>query len=217
MTTPHAHRAATGACLLVLALALAGCTGTAGSGAAPTAATPTSSAPAASPTPDSATATVSGLPTLPDFPVEIMPEAGWLPGESDPGAIYFSLPDGVSGIAVHAVRTLAGTPQRDVPEDVAGFLLERRADLVVTDPKAVTHSGLPAQRFRLAMREGHTPSDLWTVADGTAFKPLDRAPMEVLAVRSSEGLVLVWTEWEPADEQAALAAFDSALEKVRVS
>ena len=67
------------------------------------------------------------------------------------------------------------------------------------------------------MREGRTPSDLWSVADGTAYKPLDQAPMEVLAVRSSEGLVLIWTEWEPADEQATLAAFESALTNVRVS
>ena len=204
------------ACLLVLTLALAGCTGIPDSGSPAAVATSESSPPAASPTPASATASISGLPTLPDFPVEISPEADWVAGESDAGAISFSLPDGVGGIAVHAVRTLAGTPQENVPEDVAGFLRERRDELVVTDPRAVILSGLPAQRFRIAMREGRMPSDLWSVGD-TAFKPLEQATMEVVAVRSSQGLVFVWTEWDPADEQAALTAFDAALEKVRVS
>jgi hypothetical protein len=216
MTIRHTHRPATPACLLVLALALAGCTATPDSGSPAAVANSESSAPAASPTPASATASISGLPTLPDFPVEISPEADWGAGESDAGAISFSLPDSASGIAVHAVRTLAGTPQENVPEDVAGFLRERRDELVVTDPRAVILSGLPAQRFRIAMREGRTPSDLWSVGD-SAYKLLEQAPMEVVAVRSSQGLVFVWTEWEPADEQAALTAFDAALEKVRVS
>ena len=216
MTTRTTHRPAVTAYLLMLALTLAGCTGITASDAPTGVAASVSSAPTASPAPVSAPATVSGLPGLPDFPVEVFPEAGWVPGESDDGAISFSLPEGAGGIAVHAVKTLAGIPQADVPEDVAAFLQERRDELVVTDPRAVTHSGLPAQRFRLAMREGRTPSDLWAV-DGTAFKPLEDAPLEVLAVRSSQGLVFLWTEWRPADEQAALAAFDAALEKVRVS
>lgn len=217
MTTPDTttHRPATQACVLALALALAGCTGTTGSGAPPAIASSAGPVPAPR-TALPAASTISGLPTLPEFPVEISPEADWVPGESDAGAISFSEPDGASAIAVHALEALADTPQEDVPEDVAGFLQERRTELLVTNARAVTQSGLPAQRFRLAMREGRAPSDLWTVADGIGYKPLDNAPMEVLAVRSSQGLVFVWTEWEPAHEQAALAAFDAALNKVRV-
>lgn len=40
--------------------------------------------------------------------------------------------------------------------------------------------------------------------------------MEVVAVRSSQGLVLLWTEWKPEDEVSTLAAFDAALKRVTI-
>ena len=51
---------------------------------------------------------------------------------------------------------------------------------------------------------------------GRKYKPLENEPMEVVMVRSSEGLVLLWTEWQPANEAATLAAFDAALERITV-
>ena len=57
---------------------------------------------------------------------------------------------------------------------------------------------------------------MWVVG-GMGFKPLSADPMEVVAVRSSKGLVWLWTEWRPEDEEETLAAFDAALEHIVVS
>ena len=46
--------------------------------------------------------------------------------------------------------------------------------------------------------------------------PPPRLWMEVVAVRSSQGLVFLWTEWSPPNEAAALAAFDAALPAVEI-
>lgn len=119
-------------------------------------------------------------------------------------------------ISVHAVSTLTGTPQEEVPEDVAAFLEQQRTDIVVSNAAATTQSGRPAQRFRITMSLGSSPSDLWTVVGGSGYKPLPSDPMEVVAVRSSEGLVFLWTEWTPEKEQETLAAFDAALPAVVV-
>ena len=40
--------------------------------------------------------------------------------------------------------------------------------------------------------------------------------MEVVAVRSSQGLVFLWTEWSPPNEAAAVGAFDAALPAVEI-
>ena len=125
-------------------------------------------------------------------------------------------PRNIKVISIHAVEELAGTAQEEVPEDVAGFLQEQRPDIVVGDPVSITQSGLPAQRFRVTMAEGQAPSDLWTVVDGSGYKPLDTEPMEVVTVRSDAGLLILWTEWSLRNEEATLSAFDQALQKITI-
>ena len=88
--------------------------------------------------------------------------------------------------------------------------------IVVDDVTAVTQSGLPAQRFRITMSPGRSPSDLWKARGGSGYKPLPTDPMEVVAVRSSQGLVFLWTEWSPPNEAAVLGAFDAALPAVEI-
>ena len=86
-------------------------------------------------------------------------------------------------MSVHAITELADVPGLEVPADVAGFLRMHRDDVLVTDERAVTHSGIPAQRLGIAMRDQRrSPSDLWAV-EGNRYKPLATAPMEVVAVR----------------------------------
>lgn len=219
--SPATHPARALALTLALAIGIAGCT----SETAPQSETATTAAvPSSDPTPPAApsvsapaTPTVGvGLPSLPDYPVEVSPDASWMPGEAGPGTLAFTTSDGVKVISVHALDSLANTPEADVPADVAAFLREQRGSLSVSDERSVTQSGLPAQRFRLAMKDGRAPTDLWQVRAGSRYKPLEDEPMEVVAVRSSQGLVLLWTEWQPEDEAATLAAFDAALERVTV-
>jgi len=203
-----------GVSLLASALALAGCTGTPTPGLGvgpPTAASATASA-SSSPTPATA---VRGLPSMQDFPVEVTPGPGWVVSESDPGALAFRDTQGIRTIAVHAIGELAGTEQAEVPADVAGFLASHRPDVLVTGGREVRHSGLRAQRFRVEVKDGVAPRKLWSV-DDVGFKPLATAPMEVVAVRSSAGLLWLWTEWEPENEAETLAAFDAALKNVTV-
>lgn len=201
---------------LALTLALSGCSSSAATkseattaGTAPTAAaTATSSA--------VAPAVVKGLPSLPDYPVEVTPDPSWVAGATEAGTLSYTTADGVKVIAVHPLDSLADIPEGDVPADVAAFLRDKRGALSISDERAVTQSGLPAQRFRLAVKEGRPSTDLWGVRAGSKFKPLEIEPMEVVMVRSSQGLVLLWTEWQAADEAATLAAFDAALERITV-
>ena len=159
---------------------------------------------------------VRGLPALPDYPVAVEMDASWVAGEADAGAMAIDDARGSPVISVHAITELADVPGLEVPFDVARFLRMHRDDVLVTDERAVTHSGIPAQRFRLAMRDQRrSPSDLWAV-EGNRYKPLATAPMEVVAVRSSQGLVWLWTEWESEDEAAAIATFDAALQHVTI-
>lgn len=206
----------------VLALAVALAAGCAGPEAA-SLGTPSSAAPAAaasaSPVPAPArSGPIRGLPSLPDYPVEVDPDPAWDQGESGDGALSFTAADigGRCVIAVHGMGELANTPEADLPTDVAGFLAAERSDVDVTAIRTVTHSGLPAQRFRVTMRPGRTPRDLWQVLAGERYKPLRTSPMEVVSVRSSRGLVWLWTEFAPEDETSALAAFDAALARVTV-
>ena len=200
---------------VALALALASCTSNAPTTPERTmaATAPTATATATS---AAATAVVKGLPSLPDYPVEVAPDPSWVAGATEAGTLSYSTSDGVKVISVHPLDSLANTPEADVPTDVAAFLRDQRGALSISDERAVTQSGLPAQRFRLTMREGRAPTDLWGVRAGSQYKPLDDEPMEVVVVRSSQGLVMLWTEWQPAKEAATLAAFDAALERITV-
>jgi hypothetical protein len=164
----------------------------------------------------SVTAGAERLRGLPDFPVTVTPDPTWTPVAPDEGTLSFRGPNGVSTISVHALSSLAATPADEVPEDVAAFLQQERPDIVVDNVTSVTLSGLPAQRFRITMSPGRSPSDLWKSAGGSGYKPLATDPMEVVAVRSTEGLVFVWTEWAPENEAAALAWFDAAFPSVTV-
>jgi hypothetical protein len=201
---------------LALALALSGCSSSAATKSEATTASsaPTAAATAASPA--AAPAVVKGLPSLPDYPVEVTPDPSWVAGATEAGVLSYSTADGVKVISVHPLDTLANTPEADVPADVAAFLRDKRGALSISDERAVTQSGRPAQRFRLAMKEGRAPTDLWDVRAGTRYKPLQDEPMEVVMVRSSQGLVLLWTEWQPARQAATLAAFDAALERITI-
>lgn len=206
---------ATGAGILALALlTLTGCGGS--TEPDPTAAVQTSSASVPSETPTTMTVEGERLRGLSDFPVAVTPDPTWTPSEPGPGTLSFRDADGINAISVHAVSSLASTPQDQVPEDVVAFLQEKRTDIVVTDVASVTQSGLPAQRFRITMSPGRSPSDLWKAVSGSGYKPLPTDPLEVVAVRSSEGLVFLWTEWAPPNQAAALAAFDAALPTVRI-
>jgi hypothetical protein len=213
---------------LALSFALAGCSSSAATRSetatvsAPTAAATGTSSPAVTATSAAATAApaapavVKGLPSLPDYPLEVTPDPSWVAGATEAGALSYSTSDGVKVISVHPLDSLADTPEADVPADVAAFLRDKRAALSISDERAVTQSGLPAQRFRLAIREGRAATDLWDVRAGSRYKPLEDEPMEVVMVRSSQGLVLLWTEWQPAREAATLAAFDAALERITI-
>ena len=48
---------------------------------------------------------------------------------------------------MHPLDTLANTAVDDVPADVAAFLRDKRGARSISDERAVTQSGLPAQRF----------------------------------------------------------------------
>ncbi|WP_377641314.1 hypothetical protein [Oryzobacter terrae] len=160
---------------------------------------------------------MKGLPSLPQYPVELTPDGTWVAAGSAPGSASFHNGQGIKIITVQAISELATVAQQDVPENVAEFLQTTRKDVRVTNQREVTQSGVPAQRFRLEMRNKMlAPSDMWAVVGGNRYKPLKNAPMEVVAVRSTEGLMFLWTEWDPADEQETLAAFDAALERVTV-
>lgn len=224
---------------LALTLAIVGCTsptdrtGTAAPGtqAAPsTSGAPTAGAEAT----DSSASTgaagqtvddASGAPTaddvhrlagLQDYPVEVTPDPGWKRVEIERGTLTYAAAGGIKVISVHAVEQLAGVPAGDLPQDVAGFLQEQRPDVVVSDVTPVTQSGRDAQRFTVTMSDGSSPTDLWSVVEGSSYKPLPDEPMEVVAVPSSQGLVLMWTESPPSRREATLAAFESALERVVV-
>lgn len=178
----------------------------------------TSSAPG---TPISAPSTdasgaVHGLPSVGDYPVVVAAsDPAWVTGEAEAGAVSYHDAAGSLVISIHAVHTVAGVPHDEVPADVAAFLREQRPGLAITQVRSVVHSGRPAQRFRVAMRPGHRPSDLWSVG-ASGFKRLDSSPMEVVSVRSSRGLLWLWTEFAPQFEEAALARFDAGLSKVTV-
>ena len=208
------NRRAAAAAAVVLVLAVTGCSessqvaSTQGGEATTSAST---SAPSESPTPAG-----ERLRGLSDFPVTVTPDPSWTPVEPGQGTLSFGVPEGIRAISVHAVSSLASTPQDQVPQDVAAFLQDQRTDIVVSDVRSVTQSGLPAQRFRITMTPGRSPSDLWKARNGTGYKPLPTDPMEVVAVRSSQELVFLWTEWSPEDEAAALAAFEAALPSVTV-
>lgn len=205
---------------IAASIATAGCTGPEASSARSAAhsATPAAAVATASVPDATRTGVIRGLPSLPDYPVEVDPDPAWDRGESGNGALSFIAPDagGKRVIAVHGIGELANTPEADLPADVAGFLAAERTDVDVSGVRTVTHSGLPAQRFRLTIREGRTPQDLWRVLAGERYKPLRTSPMEVVSVRSSRGLVWLWTEFAPEDEASALARFDSALARVTV-
>ena len=217
-----ARRTPAGVAALVLAFVLTGCAGSDDPdpvvGQSSTTATRTTAATETSAATETATATAGPerLRGLPDFPVTVTPDPTWTPVAPDEGTLSFRGPDGVSTISVHALSSLAATPQDEVPEDVAAFLQQERPDIVVSDVTSVTQSGLPAQRFRITMAEGQSPRDLWAAVGGSGYKPLAEDPMEVVAVRSSEGLVFVWTEWAAENEEAARAWFDAALPSVTV-
>ena len=196
-----------------LAAALVGCSG---SSTSPTQSTAPSSV-ASSAATSSAGDPMKGLPSMPEYPVELTPDGVWVAGGSEPGSLSFHNGQGIKIITVQAISEVANVAQQDVPKDVAEFLRGKRKDALVTNQREVTQSGLPAQRFRLQMRNKMLePSDMWGVVGGTGFKPLKDEPMEVVAVRSAEGLVWLWTEWDPDDEKETLAAFDAALQKVTV-
>jgi hypothetical protein len=205
---------------VVLTVALGACTGGSETDTAATASVTasTSESTATTPAAQSATDTTAGehLLGLPDYPVSVSPDPSWTGVEPAAGTLSYRGAGDGKVISVHAVRDLAGTPQEEVPEDVAAFLTAQRSDIVVTDPRSVTHSGRPAQRFRVTMAEGRSPTDLWGAVGGSGYKPLPSEPMEVVATRSSEGLVFLWTEWTPEQEEVTLAAFDAALPRVMV-
>lgn len=220
----RANRALVCPAALGLVLALTGCGGSGETGsAAISSAAPTTSLTASAPATaatsspsETATTGAQRLRGLPDFPVVVTPDPTWTSVALDEGTLSFRGPDGVSTISVHALSSLAATPAGEVPEDVAAFLHQERPDIVVSDVTSVTQSGLPAQRFRITMAEGQSPRDLWAAIGGSGYKPLATDPMEVVAVRSSKGLVFVWTEWAADNEESARAWFDAALPSVTV-
>lgn len=220
---------------LTLALSIGGCTsptdGTApaepAAGATPTAqeaaTTATATTPASGAEDDGAGASDGAgaeeahrLSGLADYPVEVTPEPGWSRAAIEKGTLTYTAAGGITVISVHAVEELAGVPAADLPEDVAAFLQEQRPDIVLSDVTAMTLSGRDAHRFTVTMSEGSTPTDLWRVVEGSGYKPLPEEPMEVVAVRSSQGLVLLWTESTTDRREATLAAFEAALERVVV-
>ena len=223
---PRTSRSAIRRCAalgLVLSLGLAGCDNaepdpprvTTSTDASPSTTAEVTESPEAAPA-TSAAPTTYALPDLPDYALEITPDDSWIRTEPAPGTLTFTGQRNIKVISIHAVEELAGTAQEEVPEDVAAFLQEQRPDIVISDPVSITQSGLPAQRFRITMAEGQAPADLWTVVDGSGYKPLDTEPMEVVMIRSDAGLLMLWTEWSSRNQDATLAAFDQALQRITI-
>ena len=75
--------------------------------------------------------------------------------------------------------------------------------------------GIAGQTFTLTQRRGTSPYDLLCADGGSCYKVLDDKPMDVTAVRTSDGLVLFWVEYLPEDRAEVQGPMKTWLSSVR--
>lgn len=183
---------------------------------APPAAPPSSSssasvAPEASQTPGS---TVKGFQDVESFPMTYVVPDGFSDPSTESGTRGYSIKGTSGGTAAFLISTFAGAPTSELPQDLAAHIRRTRDDLIVSNISTTEVGGGPAQAFTLAQKPGTTPYDLFCVRAGSCYKLLEDKPMDVVAVRTADELVLFWVEYAPKDRAAVQAPMQAWLSSV---
>jgi hypothetical protein len=160
---------------------------------------------------------IQGLVGAEEYPLSMKVPHGLREGYQGAGTRSFTVMNGKGGILVQKLGSLAGTPAEDVGAHAVKLLRRTRDDLVVKDHGRVEIDGAIAQTFSLRMVEGATPSDLWCASGGSCFKPLEDAPMHILAVPRADGLLWLSVEWySPKDRASVTQRFQALVESIEL-
>ncbi|GGB89470.1 hypothetical protein GCM10011314_31630 [Knoellia flava] len=204
--------------LALISAALAGCAADGAEGATEAAPSATAS-PTTSPTASASVAVtagagvvVDGFVGFDDFPMRFEAPAGFSEASEGVGTRLVSK-DGVGAGAV-LVGSVNSTAAGDLPADLADFIRTGRPNVRVGEVRTATVGGVPAQSFTLTQAPGTNPSDLWCARDGYCFKLIGNKPMDMTAVRTSEGLVLFFVEYSAEERDTAREAMKHVLATV---
>lgn len=185
--------------------------------------------PAASPSPSSAASevpqepeapqtpgsTVEGFEGAESFPMTFVVPQRFSDPTSESGTRGYTI-KGTSGSAkVFLISTLTYATAAELPDDLATHLRQTRDELMVSNEGTAEVGGRPAQTFTLTQKPETSPYELFCVKAGSCFKLLEDKPMDVTTVRTGQGLVLFWVEYDPKDRARVQEPMQTWLSSVR--